>query len=524
MFKVILTVFITAVLWLPSLLTAQNLLVQPESAVYDPLYNRYLVSNWNNGNIVQIDSNGVQSFFFSDLGGNVAGLLVVGNILYAAANNGFYAGLVGFDLHTAEIVEYINVPGVGIVNGLAADTSGYIYATEYSYHKIYKFDPINDTYSIFVNSDLSVPNGMVFDEINNRMLFLNTGISGNPLVAVSLDDSTLTTLYSIGLPQLDGLTKDQFGNYYVSSWATNSIYLIDSSFNNPLEVVSMGHSGPADISYNQLKNVMVVPNYYQNRVDLVCIHLDFEASVRSGFPPLSVDFTGSSRLTVDDWNWAFGDGETSSIQSPTHIFDEPGMYDVSLRINFGDDSVTNMQKNHIIVLADTLIAPEVTGDPGSSIEVEISVSNTVPLNYIKIPVEYYGSLVLTLDSFTTSGCRADHFDNASQTDDNTTFRRATFLFTNDYQSGTPDMEPGTGPVMKLHFTISPSASVGQTAPLELDGYSTYIPRFKGKPSDITVDYEPVTVAGSVGLPFACGDANGDNAINIFDVTFIITYH
>ena len=44
-------------------LCAQNLLNRPESVVFDSVYNRYLVSNWTNGSIVQIDSNGVQDYF-----------------------------------------------------------------------------------------------------------------------------------------------------------------------------------------------------------------------------------------------------------------------------------------------------------------------------------------------------------------------------------------------------------------------------------------------------------------------------
>ncbi len=42
---------------------SQNLLNNPESVVFDVAHNRYLVSNWGDGTIVQIDSIGVQSYF-----------------------------------------------------------------------------------------------------------------------------------------------------------------------------------------------------------------------------------------------------------------------------------------------------------------------------------------------------------------------------------------------------------------------------------------------------------------------------
>ncbi len=47
----------------PITLTAQNLLYNPESVVFDSVRNRYIVSNWGDGAIVQIDSTGVQSYF-----------------------------------------------------------------------------------------------------------------------------------------------------------------------------------------------------------------------------------------------------------------------------------------------------------------------------------------------------------------------------------------------------------------------------------------------------------------------------
>lgn len=42
---------------------AQNLLNNPESVVFDAPRDRYIVSNWGDGSIIQIDSNGTQSYF-----------------------------------------------------------------------------------------------------------------------------------------------------------------------------------------------------------------------------------------------------------------------------------------------------------------------------------------------------------------------------------------------------------------------------------------------------------------------------
>ncbi|UCD17821.1 MAG: hypothetical protein JSV44_02650, partial [Candidatus Zixiibacteriota bacterium] len=52
---------------------AQNLLNTPESVVFDTMSNHYFVSNYSNGTVVEIDENGVQSYFATGQG-NCAGL------------------------------------------------------------------------------------------------------------------------------------------------------------------------------------------------------------------------------------------------------------------------------------------------------------------------------------------------------------------------------------------------------------------------------------------------------------------
>ena len=49
----------------------------------------------------------------------------------------------------------------------------------------------------------------------------------------------------------------------------------------------------------------------------------FDASATEGYFPLTVDFTDLSvpgSASIAEWYWAFGDGNTSALQNPTHIF------------------------------------------------------------------------------------------------------------------------------------------------------------------------------------------------------------
>lgn len=62
---------------------------------------------------------------------------------------------------------------------------------------------------------------------------------------------------------------------------------------------------------------------------------DFTAMPRVGEVPLEVQFTDQSVGEIDEWRWDFNnDGVVdSTLQNPRHIYDEAGMYPVSLTVN-----------------------------------------------------------------------------------------------------------------------------------------------------------------------------------------------
>ncbi len=73
------------------------------------------------------------------------------------------------------------------------------------------------------------------------------------------------------------------------------------------------------------------------------LHASFTQSAVFGQPPLSVSFTDTSTGQPTSWLWSFGDGNNSTEQNPTHIYERAGNFPVGLTVsNFsGSDTTTN---------------------------------------------------------------------------------------------------------------------------------------------------------------------------------------
>ncbi len=68
---------------------------------------------------------------------------------------------------------------------------------------------------------------------------------------------------------------------------------------------------------------------------------NFNADLVGGTAPLAVQFADASVGEANQWHWDFGDGLTSTEQSPLHSYMEPGNYTVTLTISNDPDSDTD---------------------------------------------------------------------------------------------------------------------------------------------------------------------------------------
>ncbi|WP_062400655.1 PKD domain-containing protein [Methanogenium cariaci] len=66
---------------------------------------------------------------------------------------------------------------------------------------------------------------------------------------------------------------------------------------------------------------------------------EFTCSPASGSaPPLTVVFNDMSTGDPTAWSWLFDDGDDSSLQNPTHTYQKPGTYNVTLKVTNPDGS------------------------------------------------------------------------------------------------------------------------------------------------------------------------------------------
>ena len=75
----------------------------------------------------------------------------------------------------------------------------------------------------------------------------------------------------------------------------------------------------------------------------------FEAIPETGTAPLEVEFDPfCSSGTVAKWSWDFGDGESSKSRKPSHTYDNPGSYTVTLEVADNQNVLDTFTKNILV--------------------------------------------------------------------------------------------------------------------------------------------------------------------------------
>ncbi|MFC1550056.1 FlgD immunoglobulin-like domain containing protein [Candidatus Neomarinimicrobiota bacterium] len=274
------------VLIFPFILQAQVNYNKPESVVYDATKDRYLVTNKGSGDIIsapRTDPDNL-SFFKAAVCASLRGITIVNSTVWCAGtdNDGVRQFLYAYDLNTGAYVKSIQIASGIFVNDVSAGADEIIYLSDTGNNNIYTVNTNDGSYSTLL-SDAGA-NGLLYEADKNRLLYTDDSpLVGSQISAINLNTDAMTVLeINPGPPtvvsSLDGLTVDHLGNYYVSSWSPHQVHRYNSNVKYS-GVASVGHpstgsnivlhNGPADIFFDQVNNVLAVPNFNSNTVDFI---------------------------------------------------------------------------------------------------------------------------------------------------------------------------------------------------------------------------------------------------------------
>jgi len=130
-------------------------------------------------------------------------------------------------------------------------------------------------------------------------------------------------------------------------WDHSELYMFDLSTNIETQITTSGSASNPAIYGDR------IPAIYGDRIvwqdsrngnpDIYMFTLasdevpeppvaDFSANITSGYAPLYVQFTDLSK-NATEWDWDFGDGDTSIEQNPVHTYSVAGIYTVNLTVS-----------------------------------------------------------------------------------------------------------------------------------------------------------------------------------------------
>lgn len=106
----------------------------------------------------------------------------------------------------------------------------------------------------------------------------------------------------------------------------------------------------------------------------------FSVDVNQGCAPLCVHFTNSSTVSVGsiiDWNWNFGDGGIiSGTQNPSHCFNSPGQYSITLTVTSNNGCIATSTINNMIkVFANPVAAFNPSPNPTDVFDPNVMMNN-----------------------------------------------------------------------------------------------------------------------------------------------------
>jgi len=194
----------------------------------------------------------------------------------------------------------------------------------------------NPVYEYLNNGIFTVSLSVLDDKGCESIIVLNNLIDAKDVpqanfssnISVSCDATEIITFNNSSL----------FSDNYTWSFGDGQI----SSLHSPLHNYISGIYNVTLVSDNGICADTLVQN---NLIEVgAVITPDFVSDNNSVCKQSDIQFTDMSTYSPDSWLWNFGDGQTSTLQNPTHSFLNSGNYSVSLTISKNGECIETIEK------------------------------------------------------------------------------------------------------------------------------------------------------------------------------------
>lgn len=254
----------------------------PESALYDPDADVYLVSNINgdpsgkddNGYISRItpDGKNYETFWIDGSKGEITlnapkGMAFRGNLLLVADIDTVRL----FDRKTGQPAGAWPVPNATFLNDLAVGPGNILYATDTSPQNpaaatVYRFESDQKVPTVLARGEgLGAPNGIVITP--EGAVFVT--YQSNKIMRVKAKDAPPETIATLPAGQLDGIERLGDGSYVVTSWQARAVFRV--SPNGQARQIIGGLISPADLGVDTKRGRLLIPELTKNTLHIGAI-------------------------------------------------------------------------------------------------------------------------------------------------------------------------------------------------------------------------------------------------------------
>ncbi|MEM7037406.1 MAG: hypothetical protein AAF570_10535 [Bacteroidota bacterium] len=231
----------------------------------------WLVSNTGGKQMLRMREGEVPEVFVPEISGPM-GLCIVAETLFVANGADGDPHILGFYLATGQEIWRAKIPGAKQLNDLVTDERGHLYVTDRMTDKIYVVDLASRHYGLLSADKIPTPNGLLYDARHHRLLVCNS-VDAPALYTISLPGGFVQKRVDVPHANLDGLGRDRQGRIYVSGWGADwkqtQILRFAADLKGEPEIVLQNGKGAADIYVDEKRNVLALPYWWANDVEIV---------------------------------------------------------------------------------------------------------------------------------------------------------------------------------------------------------------------------------------------------------------